>query len=91
MRNWRRMSVADVLCVLQDDARIVKEARAAETTARANLAKVRAQQNAGTVSQLVVIDSPRAYLATAISRLQAEANRLTNTVALYTAVGGGTV
>ncbi len=83
-------NVADVLRALQGDARTLKEARAAEGAARRYLDRVRSQQRAGAVSGLAVLDAQRAYLATAISRIQAEANRLTDSVALFTAIGGVT-
>lgn len=82
-------NVADSLRALQGDARAVKEARIAEATARKYLDKTRAQRDFGSVSQLVVVDAQRAALTTSIARIQAEAQRLTNTVALYTALGGG--
>jgi NodT family efflux transporter outer membrane factor (OMF) lipoprotein len=82
-------NVADALRALQGDARTVREAQAAEATARQYLARVRSQLGAGAVSQLAVVDAQRAYLATAIATVQAEAQRLTNAVALYVALGGG--
>ena len=82
-------NVADVLRALQGDARAVKEARAAEAAAQKYLDKTRSQQTFGAVSQLAVVDAQRAYFSTTIARIQAEASRLTNSVALFTAVGGG--
>lgn len=82
-------NVADTLRVLQGDARAVREARIAEGAARKYLDKIRAQQKFGSVSQLAVVDAQRSYLATSIARIQAQAQRLTNTVALFTALGGG--
>lgn len=82
-------NVADTLRALQGDARTLREARLAEATARNYLDKMRTQKDFGSVSQLAVVDAQRAALATSIARIQAEALRLTNTVALYTALGGG--
>jgi NodT family efflux transporter outer membrane factor (OMF) lipoprotein len=82
-------NVGDVLRALQGDARTLREARAAEAAARTYLAKIRAQQSVGAVSQLAVIDAQRAYLSTAIVRIQTEAGRLADCVALYVAMGGG--
>jgi outer membrane protein TolC len=82
-------SVADSLRALQSDARSVKEARAAEGTAKKYLDHVRLQLKLGGVSQLAVVDAQRAYLAAANSRIQSEAQRLTDTVALFVALGGG--
>jgi NodT family efflux transporter outer membrane factor (OMF) lipoprotein len=82
-------NVADCLRALQGDARAVRDARAAESASREYLDKIRSQQRFGGVSQLAVVDAQRAYLSASISRIQAEAQRLTNTVALFTALGGG--
>jgi NodT family efflux transporter outer membrane factor (OMF) lipoprotein len=82
-------NVADALRALQGNARTVREARAAEAVARQYLARVRSQLDAGAVSQLAVVDAQRAWLATAIVRIQIEAQRLTNIVALFMALGGG--
>jgi NodT family efflux transporter outer membrane factor (OMF) lipoprotein len=82
-------NVADVLRALQSDARAVQAARAAETTAKKYLDSVRLRLKAGGVSQLAVVDAERAYLGAAISRVQIEAQRLTDTVALFVALGGG--
>jgi len=82
-------NVADTLRALQGDARAVKEARIAEASARKYLDRTRAQKDFGTVSQLTVVDAQRVALTTSIARIQVEAQRLTNTVALYTALGGG--
>jgi len=82
-------NVADSLRALQADARAVAAARGAEGAAKHYLGKVRLQQKFGGVSQLVVVDAQRSYLNAALARVQAEAQRLSNTVALYAALGGG--
>jgi len=82
-------NVADSLRALQADARAVAAARSAEGAAKRYLDKVRLQQKFGGVSQLVVVDAQRSYLNTALARVQAEAQRLSDTVALYAALGGG--
>ncbi|HTO79121.1 MAG TPA: efflux transporter outer membrane subunit, partial [Methylocystis sp.] len=82
-------NVADSLRALQSDARAVAASRAAEGAARRYLSRVRLQQKFGGVSQLVVVDAQRTYLNAALARVQAEAQRLSNTVALYAALGGG--
>ena len=82
-------NVADVLRALQADARAVAAARIAESTSKKYLDKIRSQQRYGGVSQLAVIDAQRAYLNASISRVQVEAQRLANTVALFMALGGG--
>ncbi len=82
-------NVADALRALQADARSVKETRAAEGTAKKYLDHVRLRLQFGGVSQLAVVDAQRAYLAAANSRIQSEAQRLTETVALFVALGEG--
>jgi len=82
-------NVADSLRALQSNARAVAAARSAEGAARRYLGKVRLQQKFGGISQLVVVDAQRSYLNAALARVQAEAQRLSNTVALYAALGGG--
>ena len=82
-------NVADSLRALQADAGAVKEARAAESLSKKYLDKIRSQLKFGGVSQLAVVDAQRALLAASISRVQAEALRLADTVALFAALGGG--
>lgn len=82
-------NVADTLRALQGDARAVRDARIAESASRKYLDKIRSQQKFGGVSQLAVVDAQRSYLNASIVRVQAEAQRLTDTVALFVALGGG--
>jgi len=82
-------NVAGSLRALQSGARAVAAARNAEGAAKRYLDRVRLQQKFGGVSQLVVVDAQRSYLNMAVARVQTEAQRLSNTVALYTALGGG--
>ena len=49
----------------------------------------RLQSRFGGVSQLEVVDAQRRLLNASIARVQAEAQRLTDTVALFVALGGG--
>jgi len=82
-------NVADTLRALQADARAVKEARVAEGAAKKYLDKIRLQSRFGGVSQLAVVDAQRTYLAASIARVQAETQRITDSVALFVALGGG--
>ncbi|MGO9430402.1 TolC family protein, partial [Rhodoblastus sp.] len=82
-------NVADTLRALQSDARGVKETRVAEDAAKKYLDKIRLQSRFGGVSQLEVVDAQRGLLNASIARVQAEAQRLTDTVALFVALGGG--
>ena len=63
-------------------------ARAAEAASKKYLDKIRSQLNYGGVSQLAVVDAERAYLSASNGRIEAEAQRLGNTVALFVALGG---
>ncbi|RTL73616.1 MAG: efflux transporter outer membrane subunit [Bradyrhizobiaceae bacterium] len=82
-------NVADALRSLQFDAKAVKAAVLAERTAQASLDIVEKQLNAGQVNQLAVLNAQQTYLVAAVTRVQAEANRLSDTAALFMALGGG--
>ncbi|HMK89465.1 MAG TPA: efflux transporter outer membrane subunit [Methylocystis sp.] len=82
-------NVADALRALQSDARSLQSTRGAERTTKKYLESVRLRLEVGSVSQLAVVDAQRAYLAAALSRIQSEAQRLTDTAALFVALGGG--
>jgi NodT family efflux transporter outer membrane factor (OMF) lipoprotein len=82
-------NVADALRALQSDARAMKAARRAEDTAKASLDIVQKQLNAGQVNQLAVLNAQQTYLIAAVVRVQTEANRLSDTTALFMALGGG--
>jgi NodT family efflux transporter outer membrane factor (OMF) lipoprotein len=82
-------SVADALRALQSDARAMRAARHAEETAKASLDVVQSQLDAGQVNQLAVLNAQQTYLTASVIRVQTEANRLTDTAALFMALGGG--
>ncbi|MBX9650452.1 MAG: efflux transporter outer membrane subunit [Xanthobacteraceae bacterium] len=82
-------NVADALRALQSDARAMKAARRAEDTAKASLEIVEKQLNAGQVNQLAVLNAQQTYLIASVIRVQTEANRLSDTAALFMALGGG--
>jgi NodT family efflux transporter outer membrane factor (OMF) lipoprotein len=82
-------NVADTLRALQADARSVGAAAAAERSAARNIALVREQVERGQVSTPVLLNAQQAYLQTSLARVQAEASRLADTVALFQALGGG--
>jgi NodT family efflux transporter outer membrane factor (OMF) lipoprotein len=81
-------NVADALRALQADARAQKAALRAEVTAKASLDIVQQQLNAGQVNQLAVLNAQQTYLTAAVVRVQTEANRLSDTAALFMALGG---
>jgi NodT family efflux transporter outer membrane factor (OMF) lipoprotein len=82
-------NVADALRALQTDTRAVQAAVRAETTAKASLDIVQTQLNAGQVNQLAVLNAQQTYLTAAVVRVQTDANRLSDTAALFMALGGG--
>jgi len=81
-------NVADVLRALEADARA--ESARSEQAARANDAyRITAGRfELGGVSQLEVLDAERVRLRAETERLQATANRLSDTAALFQALGG---
>jgi NodT family efflux transporter outer membrane factor (OMF) lipoprotein len=81
-------NVADALRALQSDARAIKAALRAEVAAKASLDIVQQQLNAGQVNQLAVLNAQQTYLTAAVVRVQTEANRLSDTAALFMALGG---
>lgn len=82
-------NIADVLRALQSDARALNAATAAERAASRNINLVRQQVQEGQVSVPLLLVVQQAYLQAQIARVEAEASRLANTVALFQALGGG--
>jgi NodT family efflux transporter outer membrane factor (OMF) lipoprotein len=82
-------NVADVLRALQADARLISAATAAEESANRGLELIRKQVEQGQVSSPVLLNAQQAYLQTSLARVQAQAARLADTVALFQALGGG--
>ena len=82
-------NVADALRSLQADARALKAAVHAEETAKASLDIVEQQLKQGQVSQVQVFNAQQTYLNALVTKVQAEANRLSDTAALFVALGGG--
>jgi NodT family efflux transporter outer membrane factor (OMF) lipoprotein len=82
-------NVADALRALQSDAKAVATARKSEDASKRNLDIVRMQLKYGQVSQIAVLYAQRTYLLASLSLVQAEATRLSDTAALFMALGGG--
>jgi NodT family efflux transporter outer membrane factor (OMF) lipoprotein len=82
-------NVTDALRALQADARGVAASRRAEITAKKFLDLVREQAKLGQVAALVILNAEQTYLQAVISRIQAQANQLSDTAALFMALGGG--
>jgi NodT family efflux transporter outer membrane factor (OMF) lipoprotein len=81
-------NVADALRALQSDAKAIRAARRAEDAAKASLDIVEKQLNEGQVNQLAVLNAQQTYLTAAVIRVQTEANRMSDTAALFMALGG---
>jgi NodT family efflux transporter outer membrane factor (OMF) lipoprotein len=82
-------NVADALRALQADSRTLGAAIAAEESASRGIDLVRRQVERGQVSLPILLNAEQAYLQTSLARVQAEAARLADTVALFQALGGG--
>jgi NodT family efflux transporter outer membrane factor (OMF) lipoprotein len=82
-------NVADALRALQADSRTLRAAIAAEESASRGIDLVRRQVERGQVSLPILLNAEQAYLQTSLARVQAEAARLADTVALFQALGGG--
>ncbi|QGM45507.1 efflux transporter outer membrane subunit [Methylocystis heyeri] len=82
-------NVADALRALQADAKAVKAAVYAETTARKSLDIIRKQLDFGSVNVLALLNAEQTYLQASVARVQAEGSRLADVVALFMALGGG--
>ncbi len=82
-------NVADTLRALQADARMLDAAIAAERSASQSIQLVSRQVEQGQVSLPALLNAQQAYLQTSLARVQAEAARLADTVALFQALGGG--
>ena len=82
-------NVADTLHALHNDAASLLAAAAAERTAKVTLDLTREQQQVGYANYLALLSAQQAYQQTLITRVQAQANRFTDTAALFQALGGG--
>jgi NodT family efflux transporter outer membrane factor (OMF) lipoprotein len=82
-------NVADAVRSLQADARAVQAAIKAENAAKASLDIIQKQLSLGQVNQVIVLNAQQVYLNAAITRVQAVATRLSDTAALFMALGGG--
>ena len=82
-------NVADTLRALQVDADALRKAQNAEQTARASLEIARANLRLGQVNNLVLLTAQQTYFQALLNQVQAQANRLFDTVALFQSLGGG--
>ena len=82
-------NVADSLYAIDADANLLVAAKKAETAATKYLALSKKQLELGFVSSLMLINAEQAFRQAQLTRIQAQAARLTDTAALYQALGGG--
>jgi NodT family efflux transporter outer membrane factor (OMF) lipoprotein len=82
-------NVADTLYSLKADAETLKAAVASERAAKVTLDITQKQLQLGAVNYLAVLSSQQAYQQALTTRVQAQAARLTDTAALFQALGGG--
>jgi NodT family efflux transporter outer membrane factor (OMF) lipoprotein len=82
-------NVADTLAALDTDGPALATAVAAEQAAARSLAIARRQQAAGATGVLPTLAAEQAWRQASLARIQAQAARLSDTVALFQALGGG--
>ena len=82
-------NVANSLRALQADANALNAAVASERAASRSLDIVRRQLELGQVAYLALLNAETTYQQARLSLVQAEANRLADTAALFQALGGG--
>ena len=82
-------NVADSLHALQADAAALKAARDFERAAKISFDLSRQQMETGQANVLFLILAQQTYLQAVIAVVQARANRLSDTAALFQALGGG--
>jgi NodT family efflux transporter outer membrane factor (OMF) lipoprotein len=82
-------NVADSLTALEQDAKALKAADAADTAAKATLEITQYQLKDGYNNTLALLLAQQAYQQAHIALLQAQASRYADTAALFQALGGG--
>ena len=82
-------NVADTLRALEHDAQALKATVAAEQAAATSLTIARRRLDVGDTTYVIVLIAELTYQQALLSRIQAQANRLMDTAALFQALGGG--
>jgi NodT family efflux transporter outer membrane factor (OMF) lipoprotein len=82
-------NVADALRALQSDADAMVAAAASERAAFSSLDLARRQYQLGAIDYLTLLNAQRTWQQARINLVQAEANRYSDTAALFQALGGG--
>lgn len=81
------LNVADALRSLQQDAPAVQAAVRSEIAAKQSLDLIQKQLLLGLVNQATVLTAQQTYFNAVITRVQAEATRLSDVAALFMALG----
>ncbi len=81
--------VADTLHAIQADSTAFAAAQAAERATAKSLAIASRQQQLGDISYMVLLIAQQSWLQAKLNLVQARANRLADTAALFQALGGG--
>ena len=82
-------NVADTLYAIEQDANLLNAVATAKNSASTTLELTKHQFQLGSASYLAVLNAEQTYQQARINLIQAEANRLIDTVALFQALGGG--
>lgn len=82
-------NVADSLRAIQNDADALRAARQFERAAKISLDLAQQQMQTGNASILVLLTAQQTYLQSVTAVVQARAARLSDTAALFAALGGG--
>jgi len=82
-------NVADSLRAIQNDADALRAARDFERAAKISLDLAQQQMQTGNASVLVLLTAQQTYLQSVTAVVQARAARLSDTAALFAALGGG--
>jgi NodT family efflux transporter outer membrane factor (OMF) lipoprotein len=82
-------NVADTLHALLSDADALKAAVRSEQAAKVTLDLTQRQSQVGYVNYLTLLQAQQAYQTAVINLVQAQANRFSDTAALFQALGGG--
>ncbi len=82
-------NVADALNALQQDADGLKAATSARDAATATLDLTKKQYQSGYVNYLSLLSAEQGYQQAAMSLVQAQVNRYSDTAALFQSLGGG--
>ena len=82
-------NVADALHAIQNDADALKAARDFQRAAKVSFDLAQQQMQTGNANILVLLTAQQSYLQATIQVIQARAARLSDTAALFQALGGG--